>query len=59
MLKSLYIMPKRFLQTSAVNLKGHAKWQNIKNIKEANDRTRGIMIQQQMRMLRIAAIGLF
>lgn len=49
---------KRFIQTSVTNLKGHAKWQNIKHIKAANDQQRGLMILKQMRMLRIASIGL-
>lgn len=47
----------RFIQTSAINLKGHAKWQNIKHIKAANDQQRALMIVRQLRMLRIAAIG--
>ncbi|XP_031618443.1 uncharacterized protein LOC116337742 [Contarinia nasturtii] len=55
MLKSFNIIAKRFLQTSAVNLKGHAKWQNIKHIKAANDKIRSMMITRQLRLLRIAA----
>lgn len=50
---------KRFLYISATGLKGHSKWQNIKNIKADNDRQRTQMIVKQLRMLRIAANGLF
>lgn len=49
----------RFVQTSAVDLKGHSKWQNIKNIKAANDAMRAQLIRRQMRFLRIAVNGLF
>lgn len=62
MLKSFDILllnvTKRFIQTSPTQLKGHAKWQNIKHIKASNDQQRGMMILKQMRMLRIAANGL-
>lgn len=62
MLKSFDILllnvSKRFIQTSPTQLKGHAKWQNIKHIKAANDQQRCLMISKQMRMLRIAANGL-
>lgn len=50
---------KRFVQTSAIKLKGHSKWQNIKNIKAANDAMRAQIIRRQMRFLRIAVTGLF
>ncbi|XP_055322468.1 probable transcriptional regulatory protein Dtur_1615 [Sitodiplosis mosellana] len=59
MLKSVDLMlisiAKRFVQTSAFNLKGHAKWQNIKHIKSENDQQRAQMIAKQMRLLRLAA----
>lgn len=50
---------KCFVQTSAVRLKGHAKWQNIKNIKEANDAMKAQTNRKQMRFIRIAINGLF
>lgn len=63
MLKSLDCLlanvPKRFIQTTATHFKGHAKWQNIKHIKAANDQQKSVMISKQMRMLRIASIGSF
>lgn len=62
MLKSMELIltsvAKRFVQTSAANLKGHSKWQNIKHIKSENDQQRSQMITKQMRLLRIAANGL-
>lgn len=48
---------KRFLHITATCPKGHSKWQNIKNIKADNDRQRALMIQKQLRILRIAANG--
>lgn len=63
MLKSMELIltgvAKRFVQTSAANLKGHSKWQNIKHVKSENDQQRSQMITKQMRMLRLAANGLF
>lgn len=63
MLKSVDLMlvniAKRFVQTSAANLKGHSKWQNIKHVKSENDQQRSQMITKQMRLLRLAANGLF
>lgn len=50
---------KRLVQTSAVRLKGHAKWQNIKNIKADNDAMKAQTSRRQMRFIRIAANGLF
>lgn len=62
MLKSVDLMltsiAKRFVQTSAANLAGHAKWQNIKHVKAENDQQRSQMITKQMRIIRIAANGL-
>lgn len=50
---------KRFVQTSAVHLKGHSKWQNIKNIKADNDAIKAQISRRQMRFIRIAVNGLF
>lgn len=62
MLKSLDLIittvAKRLIHTSATNLKGHSKWQNIKHTKTANDQQRAQMIAKQMRILRLASIGL-
>lgn len=62
MLKSFDLMlkhlAKRCVHTSAVNFKGHSKWQNIKHIKAANDQMKSLMTIQQLRLLRIASIGL-
>lgn len=48
---------RRFLHTSLVHLKGHAKWQNVKHVKAENDRMRQLMILKQLRNLRLAATG--
>lgn len=50
---------KRFIQTSTINYKGHAKWQNIKHIKATNDQQRSQMIAKQVRMMQLAVHGLY
>lgn len=63
MIKSLDVLlhnvTRRFVHTTVIHCKGHAKWQNIKHIKEQNDRQRNTTINRQLRMLRFAANGLF
>lgn len=50
-------VPKCTIQTSAIYLKGHSKWQNIKHIKAANDAMRATMISKQLRVIRLAIQG--
>lgn len=59
MFRPLTNVTKRFIQTSVIKLKGHSKWQNIKNIKADNDALRAQTIRRQMRFLRVAINGLF
>lgn len=62
MLKSLELMvinaSRRFVHTTSSNCKGHAKWQNIKHVKAANDRQKAVMTAKQMRNIRVAATGM-
>lgn len=62
MLKSLDLLlinvSKRLIHTTASHCKGHAKWQNIKNIKAANDRQRQLLISRQLRFIRLATYGM-
>lgn len=47
----------RHFGASAALLKGHAKWQNIKNIKAAGDRQKGLVATKQTRLIRLAIQG--
>lgn len=47
-----------FIHTSAANLKGHAKWQNIKQIKTLKDSQRATLINKNMRIIRLAVQGM-
>lgn len=49
---------KRLIQTTPINFKGHSKWQNIKNIKAANDFQRCMTISRQTRLIKFAVHGL-
>lgn len=62
MLDSLNVLftnvSRRFVHITANQCKGHAKWQNIKHVKAENDRQKMQMNARQIRLIRIAAIGL-
>lgn len=45
------------IHTSTINLKGHAKWQNIKHIKADKDSQKAAFISKHMRIIRVAVQG--
>lgn len=50
---------RRVIHTTPASYKGHAKWQNIKHIKAANDQFKARLIAKQMRLIRLAVQGTF